>query len=163
MAKSAAFFSPAFRSRRFGHRHLRASHVIKIGLATLIGPAAILMLVGLPFLLIGVQTDNAVLLAIGSTTGLAVMSPFFGIFAVPIALLSGAWAMRFGVAGWGIALLASCCLPVGIGALFQWFDPTTTAIRAMLLLTPIVVLHAAVLWCATRWICPDALQAPQTA
>lgn len=163
MDKRAAFFSPAFRSRRFGYRQLRALHILKIGLITLVAPAAVMAVIGLPFLVLGSYTNNETLLALGSFTGLAVMSPFIGIYAVPVALLLGAWAMRFGIAGWGVAVLVTGLFPTAIGILFQLLDPTAAAVGAMLILTPVVVLHGVVLWCATRWICPDALLSPPTA
>lgn len=163
MSEAAAFFSPVFRSRRFGHRQLRASHVIKIGFVTLLGPAVVVILICLPLLLLGTRSDNEVWMVIGSFAGLAVMSPFVGIYAVPIALLLGAWAMRFGMAGWGIAVLVAALLPIGLGVIFQLLDPTSAAIGAMLILAPVVMLHGVILWCATRWICPDALLTSQTA
>ncbi len=154
------FFNPTFRSRRFGHRHLTAGAIVKIGLATLLGPAAIMLAIGLPFLLLGAQLEIPAFQAVGSFAGLAFMALFAGIYAVPLALLLGAWAMRLGVAGWGAALLAAFFLPLGIGLIYQLLDPTAAAIGAMLILSPIVALHAIVLWCATRWIAPDALLEP---
>ncbi len=153
----ARFFTPAFRSRRFGHRHLTARALVKIGLTALLGPAAIMLAVGLPFLLLGAQTEIPAFQVIGSFSGLAVLAPFVGIYAVPAALLLGAWAMRLGFAGWAVALLASVFLPLAIGLIYQLLDPTAAAIGAMLILSPIVALHALVLWCATRWIAPDTL------
>lgn len=163
MSARATFFSPAFRSRRFGHRQLRASHILKIGLITLLGPAVVMVLICLPFLLAGTRSENEVWMTIGSFIGLAAMSPFVGIYAVPIALLLGAWAMRFGMAGWGVVVLVTGLLPTALGVIFQLLDPTAAAVGAMLILTPIVMLHGAIMWCATRWICPDALRTPQTA
>lgn len=128
-----------------------------IGLITWLGPAALILLLGLPFLVTGVQSDNPAWLAISSMTGLVVLSPFVGIFAVPAALLLGVWAMRLGIAGWGSALVASVFLPFALGAFYMLLDPTAAAVVAVLILAPIVMLHAAFLWCATRWICPDAL------
>lgn len=157
------FFSPRFRSRLFGHRNLRDSKIILIGLITWLGPAALILLLGLPFLVAGVFNDNTIWQAITSMTGLVVLSPFFGIFAVPVALLLGAWAMRFGIAGWVSAFVASAMLPTALGVMYQVLDPTAAAIVPMLILTPIVMLHAAFLWCATRWLCPDALLLSETA
>lgn len=157
------FFTPRFRSRRFGHRQLRAGKVLLIGLITLLGPAALLILLGLPFLVVGTQSDNPVWAGIGTVAGLGVLSPFIGIYAVPFAMLFGAWAMRFGVAGWASALVVSALLPPALGAIYQVLDPTAAAFAPMVLLTPIVMLHAAFLWCATRWLCPDALLLPVSA
>ncbi|MEX3014591.1 hypothetical protein [Gymnodinialimonas hymeniacidonis] len=133
---------------------------MKISLITLLGPAAVMLALGLPFLLLSAQLENPALQVLGSFAGLAVMAPFVGLYAVPLALLIGAWAMRIGLAGRGVALLASVILPLGIGVIYQLLDPTAAAIGAMLILSPVVALHAMALWCATRWIAPDTLIAP---
>jgi hypothetical protein len=44
-----------------------------------------------------------------------------------------------------------------IGALYQLMDPTAAAIGSMLVLTPFVVIHAIILWMATRLIAPESL------
>lgn len=152
------FFSPAFRSRRFGHRYLSASGIVWVGLSTIIVPPILLIALGLPFYFVGTAFENETVQAFSAFMGLGFVAPFVSIFATPFALLLGAWAMRFGYAGWAVALLAGFLLPIMIGALSQALDPSTQAIGAMVLLSPIVLLHAAVLWVATRLFCPSALQ-----
>ncbi len=151
------FFSPAFRSRRFGHRHLTAGAIVKIGIVTWLGPAIIGLVLILPFLMTGAEPEAAIAQVILSMGGLLVLAPMVGFFAVPIALLAGAWFMRFGLAGWTVPLLVTLFGPVILGLLYQALDPTAAAIGAMLLLSPIIILHAVALWIATRLFCPAAL------
>jgi hypothetical protein len=151
------FLSPRLRSRPFGHRHLTAGSIVSIGLITWIVPPILMIVLGLPFIFIGEAVGNQNLQGIGVISGLGIAALGVGIFAVPVALLLGAWFLRFGYAGWGAALAAGCVLPTGFGVIFQILDPTTAAIGPMLLFTPIVLLHAAVLWAATRHFCPAAL------
>lgn len=151
------FLSPAFRSRRFGHRYLTAGAIVKIGIVTWLAPAMIGLVLLLPFLLTFDTPENGIAQAALSLAGLLAISPMVGLFAVPIALLLGAWFMRFGLAGWTVPLLVTMFGPVLLGLLYQALDPTAAAVGAMLLLSPIIILHAVALWIATRLFCPAAL------
>lgn len=153
-----SILSPALRSRPFGHRQLRAGQVIGIGLITWLGPAglgALLVALTVPFA--PAQNPGLLFEIIGGIGGLLVFAPIYGIMAVPLALLLGGWAMRFGVAGWAVALGTAAVLPAVIGGLYQLMDPTAAAIGSMLVLTPFVLIHAIILWLATRLIAPQAL------
>ena len=113
------------------------------------------MLVAVPV----VQSDGPVMFEVMVMAGsLLLFAPVYGMLAVPLALLLGAWAMRFGVAGWVVAIATSLVMPGAIGAVYQALDPTSAAIGSMLLLTPVVTVHAVLLWIATRWLAPDALR-----
>lgn len=153
-----SLWHPALRSRRFGHRHLRAGHVVKIGILTLLVPAIVgglIIVWAAPWYDVNdFDTPWAVVSAAG---GLLLLAPLYGIMLVPLGLLLGAWAMRFGVAGWVSALLATSVLPVAIGAVYQWMDPTTEAVGAMAILAPVAMVHAIVMWISTRLIAPEAL------
>ncbi len=149
--------SPTFRSRKFGHRELRARQIIAIALITWLVPP----LLGVVSVFLGSLLDQGdpqgVLLGILAMGSLLLFAPFYGLMAVPLALLLGAWAMQFGFAGWTVAVGTSAVLPVLIGALYQALDPTAAAMGAMLVLTPLVVIHAVILWLATRLIAPQSL------
>jgi hypothetical protein len=152
-----SFFSPTFRSRRFGHRQLTAGAIVKIGLVTWLAPALVGLVLMLPFLLTGATPESVIAEGVLSLAGLLAISPMVGIFAVPFALLFGAWFMRFGLAGWVMPLLVTMFGPLVVGLLYQALDPTAAAVGAMLLLSPIIILHAVALWVATRLFCPAAL------
>lgn len=153
-----SFFAPALRSRPFGHRYLTGRVVALVALSTWLAPAALGILLILPALLIPTLQDADGPLAMIAVSGsLLLFAPVYGVVLVPVGLLLGAWAMRFGLAGWAIALGTSICLPLAIGAVFQWADPTTDAHGAFLVMTPVAVVHAAIMWCTTRYLCPEAL------
>lgn len=152
------FFTPIFRSRRFGHRQLTARVVILVGLFTWLAPALLgLMLVILFSAVMPTHDFDSPLAVIVGAGALLIFAPVYGVVLVPLGLLVGAWAMRFGIAGWGMAALVSVALPLGIGALVQWADATSAALGALIVLTPPVFFHAFAMWCATRYLCPDAL------
>lgn len=158
-----SFFSPIFRSRRFGHRLLAAQKVVLIGVITWLAPTLIGGLI-FALALYGYEPNNfdnpwTVVSTIG---GMMLLAPLAGIMLVPLALLVGAWAMRFGVAGWATALIVAFLAPLGIGFLMQWSDPTSGAIDAMFVFVPVSLVHGAIMWIATRWLCPEALIAPSS-
>lgn len=153
-----SIFTPALRSRPFGHRQLRAGHIVKIGLITWLAPSLIGGLI-IAATAVGFEPNNfdnpwTILATIG---GIMLLAPLYGIFFVPLGLLLGAWAMRFGLAGWGVALLASVGLPMAVGLYFAMGDPSLEGWTAGFVFTPIVVVHAAAMWISTRLICPEAL------
>lgn len=156
-----AFFCPAFRSRRFGHRQLTAGVIVKIGLFTWIVPALFGFLgVGLIALLAPMADFDSPMAIIGIATGLLLFAPIYGVMLVPLGLLIGAWAMRFGIAGWASAVVFAVLLPLVFGAFFQWLDPTTQAFGAGIMMAPVMLVHAMAMWIATRYWCPEALLNP---
>ncbi|ABD56074.1 hypothetical protein [Jannaschia sp. CCS1] len=154
-------FTPALRSRPYGHRYLRAGRVVLIALVTLLVPSllGLAIIAGASFRYVASDFDNpwTVISTIG---GILLLAPVYGIFLVPFGLLLGAWAMRWGLAGWVYALGTAVALPMGIGALFGASDPTLEAWQAGVVLVPVTISHAAVMWMATRLLCPDALLDP---
>lgn len=154
-------FTPFFRSRPFGHRHLHAGAIIKVGLITWLMPSLVGALI-IAATAVGFEASNfdnpwTIMATVG---GIMLLAPLYGIFLVPVGLLLGAWAMRFGLAGWGVALLASVCLPMAVGWSLSLGDPMAETWTAGLVFIPIVAVHAAAMWGATRWLCPQALLQP---
>lgn len=87
-------------------------------------------------------------------------APFFTIFAVSVALLVGAWALRMGWAGHAMAVL----LPVGVIGLFMLiYAQTETGYAPVTYFTPAMIfcfsgaLHGLVMWHALRWRRPKAV------
>lgn len=152
------FFSPTFRSRRFGHRLLSAGVITKVGLFTWIVPALIGALgLGLSVLMAPLADFDSPWAIIGAAFGFLLFSPIYGVLLVPLGLLIGAWAMRFGIAGWASAVGFSVLAPLGFGALFQWLDPSVEHLGIGAIMVPVVLIHAMAMWIATRHLCPQAL------
>lgn len=152
------FFAPTFRSRRYGHRMLSAGVIVKVGLFTWLTPAlvgALCLAITVPF---APATDfDSPWSFIGAMAGFLLFSPIYGIMLVPLGLLVGAWAMRFGVAGWASAVCFALGIPLGFGALFQLVNPSTEGLGMGLIMAPVVLVHALAMWIATRYVCPQAL------
>lgn len=152
------FFTPALRTRRYGHRLLTARVVALVGLFTWLAPVVVGgILVGVSAILMPNLNGEAPWVVFPVAGGLMMLAPLYGIILVPLGLLLGAWAMRFGWAGWGIAAVASVALPLVIEAVRYWANPTGEDIGALLIMIPVVVVHAAMMWIATRYLCPESL------
>lgn len=161
------FWHPIFRSRRFGHRRLRGNNVIAIGFLTVLMPPIFAAAILLPIALIldwgrwTFEISNASFL--GEFAILVAYSPFVSFIAVPIALLLGAFALRIGFAGWGVALCTALMRSalLGFGAMRGvWSSDSVTATSMLAMISNF---HAAAMWIATRRICPDALLPDETA
>lgn len=152
------FFSPTFRSRRFGHRLLTARVVMLVGLFTWLTPALVGIIALAVFsVVLPVHDFDSPWAVVGATSGLLIFAPVYGVILVPFGLLIGAWAMQFGIAGWASALVACFVIPLAIGGLFQWVDPTGQALGALALMIPVTLVHASAMWIATRYLCPQSL------
>lgn len=153
-----SFFTPVFRSRSFGHRFLTADIVVKVGLVTWLAPALVgLVLLGITVPLAPAMDFDSPWFLLTVLPATLLMSPIYGLLLVPLGLLIGGWAMRFGVAGWGMAALASFGLPLMIEGVRYLANPTGDDIGATLIFIPVVFLHAVMMWVATRFWCPRAL------
>ena len=127
---------------------------------TALGPAmAGMVIAAISWPLLGLG-ESSFLEVISVAAGMLALAPLVAIYTLPLAVLVGAWAPRLGYAGWGVALSAGLCAPTLLGGLFQVLEPTTGSIGVGLLLTPFVLVHALVMWVATRWLCPETLLDP---
>lgn len=158
------FFSPTFRSRPFGHRLLTSRIVVLVGLFTWLTPALFGLLMVLISAVLLPPTDyDSPWFALSAIGGFLIFAPIYGIVLVPLGLLIGAWAMRFGVAGWASMVTACIALAVVFAGLFQWLIPENQSFDGLVLFLPIVLVHAIAMWIATRYLCPQALHFPTDA
>lgn len=156
------FFTPTFRSRRYGDRFLKARDVFLVGLVTWLTPALVgVLFLGVTVLLPPTADFDSPWAIVGIAAGFLLFSPIYGVVLVPLGLLLGAWAMRLGYAGWTSAVGSAILIPVGGGALFYLINPQTEGIGIGLIIAPVVLVHALAMWSATRYFCPKSLMDPE--
>jgi len=163
---AAGFWSPAWRSRPKGHKHLKVVRFLLIGLATLVLPSLTMQILSVPF---GMLTDasrealksvptDSIVAGIATVMLLTVFAPLYGLVLVPVGMALFVIAMRFGTAGWGVAGVASLVFAGILGNLFRTAGAEGgTVFLFMGFMVPIVLFHAAVLWGLTRWLLPETL------
>ena len=157
-------FRPYWRTLRNGHRHFnlgRLAGVFAIAwlVPGLIGAVLTGLLLGLSHLIAAAENALAPFGALGS---LLLLSPLASFYVLPFALLTTGWAMRLGWGGSGVAALGGLVLPVAFGAAYQALEPTAAAVGAMAVLTPLVLVHAVILWLACRFLVPEAFALEKT-
>lgn len=156
---------PHWRTAPLGHRHFTLLRVAGVFAITWLAPALIGgVWIGIFFGLSHVVLPaQEALESIGTVGSLLLLSPLVSFYILPFALLAAGWAMRLGWGGSLVAALGGLVLPGLLGMLYQLWDPTAAAIGAMLVLTPVVFVHAMVLWLTCRMLVPEAFAGPKSA
>jgi len=153
------FWTPIWHSRRNGHRHLKVRPFLAVGIVTLIFPSLVTFALTLPFGSLKALGDmagtsgvaGALSFSLATVIFLVIFAPVLGVLLVPLAMAVLAIALRFGCAGWGVAMVVVVLL-CGTFGLVMLRDPLFTV-----LILPVALMHAMVLWGGTRLHMPNAL------
>lgn len=153
------------RTRPDGHTELRVRDWVLVGLGTFLIPPIVGLLVG--NLLNNVDSTGAPFSPIAALAGFLMaqaVAPVVSIIAVPFGLLTGAYLLKRGFAGWLVALLLPAAI---VGLVVLAYSLTDTGYQPLSYLAPAAVfaasagLHGIVAWLILRFLRPSALIAGQ--